>query len=106
MKQRVSSMNVKSRNLYRGREVRKKLSTLSASAAALLKGSEARETVRCPYCVLGLESRLMVAHVDRRYICGKCGHTAYPVDVAYECRCPKCLELAGAQIASRATQRG
>lgn len=99
-------MKVKSRDLYRGLEARKKFSTMSAGAIALPKGSVAKETIRCPYCVLGLEFRLMVAHVDRRYICGKCGHTAYPIDVAYECRCPKCLELAGAQIASRATQRG
>jgi ribosomal protein S27AE len=59
-----------------------------------------RETVRCPYCVLGLEFLPMVAHVDGRYICGKCGHTACPEDAAYRCHCPKCLELVVAQIAS------
>lgn len=59
-----------------------------------------RDTVRCPYCVLGLEFLPMVAHVDGRYICGKCGHIAYPDDAAYVCRCPKCLELAVARIAS------
>jgi ribosomal protein S27AE len=59
-----------------------------------------RDTVRCPFCVLGFECFPMVAHVDGRYICGKCGHTAYPDDAAYLCRCSKCLELAAAQIAS------
>jgi ribosomal protein S27AE len=59
-----------------------------------------RATVRCPYCVSDLEFFAMVAHVDGRYICGKCGHTAYPDDATYLCRCPKCLELAGARMAS------
>jgi hypothetical protein len=34
------------------------------------------DTVRCPYCVLGLEFLPMIAHVEGRYICWKCGHTA------------------------------
>jgi hypothetical protein len=38
----------------------------------------------------------MVDHVDGRYICDKCGHTARPGDVTYVCRCLKCLELAPA----------
>jgi ribosomal protein S27AE len=59
-----------------------------------------RDTIRCPYCVLGPESAAMVAHVDGRYICGKCGHTAYPDDASYVCRCPKCLESAINQLAS------
>jgi ribosomal protein S27AE len=59
-----------------------------------------RQPVQCPYCVLGLEFRPMVAHVDGRYICDKCGHTAYPGNTIYRCRCPKCSELAGALIAS------
>jgi len=59
-----------------------------------------RDTVRCPYCVSGSESFAMVAHVDGRYICGKCGHTAYPDDAAYSCRCPQCQELADARMAS------
>jgi len=36
------------------------------------------DIVRCPYCVSGLEFHPMVAHVDGRYICCKCGHTARP----------------------------
>jgi ribosomal protein S27AE len=59
-----------------------------------------REIVRCPYCVSGLEFRAMVAHVDGRYICDKCGHTARLGDAAYRCRCVKCVDLATALIAS------
>jgi ribosomal protein S27AE len=59
-----------------------------------------RDTVRCPYCVSGAESFAMVAHVDGRYICGKCGHTAHPDDAAYVCRCPQCQELTDARMAS------
>ena len=50
-------------------------------------------TVRCPYCVSGLEFRPMVVHVDSRYICGKCGHTTRPGDADYECHCSRCREL-------------
>ena len=50
-------------------------------------------TVRCPYCVLGLEFRPMVAHVDGRYICNKCGHTTHPSEGKYECPCSKCRKL-------------
>jgi ribosomal protein S27AE len=59
-----------------------------------------RDTICCPYCVLGLEFRPMIAHVDGRYICGKCGHTASREDALYRCRCPKCLALAVEGIAS------
>lgn len=53
-----------------------------------------RGTVRCPYCVTGLEFHPMVAHVDGRHICNKCGHTTGPSDAEYECRCPNCRKLA------------
>jgi late competence protein required for DNA uptake (superfamily II DNA/RNA helicase) len=53
-----------------------------------------RGTVRCPYCVTGLEFHPMVAHVDGRHICNKCGHTTGPSDAEYECRCPKCRKFA------------
>jgi DNA-directed RNA polymerase subunit RPC12/RpoP len=52
------------------------------------------DMVRCPYCALRLEFRPMVAHLDGRYICDKCGHTARPDESKYRCRCPKCVELA------------
>jgi hypothetical protein len=51
------------------------------------------KTVRCPYCVLGHEFRPMVAHVDGRYICNRCGHITCLGDAKYDCHCPQCLKL-------------
>ena len=39
--------------------------------------TEMKGIVRCPYCIFGPEFRPMVAHVDGRYICNKCGHTTH-----------------------------
>jgi len=61
--------------------------------------SAMKDIVRCPYCVSGLEFRTMVAHVDGRYICDKCGHTARPGDAAYQCRCLRCLRLVNSSVA-------
>ena len=52
-----------------------------------------QKVVRCPYCVLGDEFRSMVAHLDGRFICNKCGHMARPADSEFKCSCPKCLDL-------------
>jgi len=52
-----------------------------------------QEIVRCPFCVLRDEFRPMVAHIDGRYICDKCGHITLPRNRQYECRCPKCERL-------------
>lgn len=52
-----------------------------------------KDAVRCPYCVLGVEFRPMVAHVDGRYICNKCGHTTHPSESEYRCLCPNCRKL-------------
>ena len=41
------------------------------------EGTKMERAVRCPYCVLGFEFRRMVAHVDGRHICNKCGHTTH-----------------------------
>jgi DNA-directed RNA polymerase subunit RPC12/RpoP len=49
--------------------------------------------VRCPYCVLGEEFRPMVAHLDRRFICAKCGHLANPRGKDFKCSCPECSNL-------------
>jgi len=51
------------------------------------------DAVRCPYCVLGLEFRPMIAHVDGRYICAKCGHTTHRSEMGYQCHCPNCRKL-------------
>src|SRR5579864_4517211 len=48
--------------------------------------------VRCPYCASGDEFRPMVALSDGRFICGQCGHLAFPNDRNFECACRKCFE--------------
>jgi DNA-directed RNA polymerase subunit RPC12/RpoP len=54
--------------------------------------------IRCPYCVFGEEFRPMVAHLDGRFICAKCGHLASPSDKDFKCRCPECSGLKPARI--------
>jgi DNA-directed RNA polymerase subunit RPC12/RpoP len=54
--------------------------------------------VRCPYCVFGEAFRPMIAHLDGRFICAKCGHLASPFDKDFKCRCPECSELKPARI--------
>jgi hypothetical protein len=49
--------------------------------------------VRCPYCVLGEEFRQMVAHLDGRFICAKCGHLAISSDKDFKCCCSECSNL-------------
>ena len=49
--------------------------------------------MRCPYCVSGHEFRPMIAHVDGRFICNKCGHVGRPGDMDYRCNCPNCQKL-------------
>lgn len=51
------------------------------------------DAVRCPFCVSGVEFRPMVAHLDGRHICSKCGHTTHLSDAAYNCHCPNCRKL-------------
>ncbi len=62
------------------------------------EGSPMETTVRCCYCVSGHEFSPMVAHVDGRYICNQCGHTASPGDGTYECHCHRCVKLTVSSI--------
>ncbi len=62
-------------------------------------------TVRCPYCVTGVEFRPMVAHVDGRHICNKCGHTTRPSDAQYECHCPNCRAMHNTSVIARIAAR-
>src|SRR5450432_3537858 len=48
--------------------------------------------VCCPYCVEGDGFRPMVAHLDGRCICAKCGHLAILCDKDFKCSCPECSE--------------
>lgn len=54
---------------------------------ALLMDSEL--VIRCLYCPSGLVGK-MVGHIDGRFICVNCGHTARPADPCYECTCRQC----------------
>lgn len=49
--------------------------------------------VRCPYCAAGLEFKLMVGHLDGRFICAQCGHLAFPGHPSFTCSCPRCEAL-------------
>lgn len=51
------------------------------------------QVVRCPYCVLGDDFRLMLPKLEGWFICPKCGHTVMPGNPAYRCLCQKCEEL-------------
>jgi len=53
----------------------------------------AQDVVRCPYCVSSDEFRPMIAHVDGRFICNKCGHICRPRDLGHRCKCPNCQKL-------------
>jgi hypothetical protein len=54
------------------------------------------QVVRCPYCVLGDQSRPMVPCLEGWFICQKCGHTANSSKRYYKCFCEKCEELSRA----------
>lgn len=54
--------------------------------------------IRCPYCVLGLQFRPMVPHLDGRSICEKCGHLVRPEDANFTCSCYKCEQLNASRI--------
>jgi len=56
--------------------------------------------VRCPYC-LGEGFRPMVAHLDGRFICAKCGHVVNSCDKNFTCSCPECSNLRGLKISAR-----
>jgi hypothetical protein len=51
-----------------------------------------RVMVQCPYCVLGGEFRPMVAHLDGRFVCSRCGHLANPENRDFQCICTNCFE--------------
>jgi hypothetical protein len=53
----------------------------------------ATSVVRCPYCVLDDNFREMVAHLDGRLICNKCGHMSHPNEPDFKCACSKCGEM-------------
>jgi hypothetical protein len=50
-------------------------------------------TIRCPYCMAGIEFRPMIAHKDGRFVCRDCAHTVRPGVLEHRCTCRKCLRL-------------
>jgi hypothetical protein len=50
-------------------------------------------TIRCPYCVAGIDFRSMTAYKDGRFVCRNCAHTVRPGLANYRCTCRKCLML-------------
>jgi hypothetical protein len=60
----------------------------------------AQTPIRCPYCVLGLQFRPMVPHLDGRSICEKCGHLVRPADPNFKCSCYKCEQMDASRIHS------
>jgi hypothetical protein len=50
-------------------------------------------TIRCPYCMAGIDFRAMIAHKDGRFVCRECAHTVRPGVPDYRCTCRPCLNL-------------
>ena len=50
-------------------------------------------TIRCPYCMAGIDFRSMIAHKDGRFVCRDCAHTMRPGVPEYRCTCRSCLTL-------------
>jgi hypothetical protein len=53
----------------------------------------AEPILRCPYCVLGDQSRLMIPEFGGWFICENCAHAADPDDPEFNCTCAKCRQL-------------
>jgi hypothetical protein len=51
-------------------------------------------TVRCPYCTVDGEFRLMVDYRAGQFVCLDCSHQERPTETNYRCSCPHCLKLA------------
>jgi hypothetical protein len=51
-------------------------------------------TIRCPYCMAGIEFRPMIAYKDGRFVCRDCAHTVRPGMPEHRCTCRPCLRLA------------
>jgi len=47
-------------------------------------------TIRCPYCMAGIEFSPMIAYKDGRFVCRDCAHTVCPGITGYKCTCRPC----------------
>jgi hypothetical protein len=50
-------------------------------------------TIRCHYCMAGIDFRPMIAYKDGRFVCRDCAHTVRPGVPEYKCTCRPCLGL-------------
>ena len=50
-------------------------------------------TIRCPYCMAGIDFRPMISYKDGRFVCRDCAHTVRPGVPEYRCTCRPCLRL-------------
>jgi hypothetical protein len=48
-------------------------------------------TIRCPYCMAGIDFRPMIAYKDGRFVCRNCAHTVHTGVPEYQCTCRPCL---------------
>lgn len=55
-------------------------------------------TIRCPYCMAGIEFKPMIAYKDGRFVCRDCAHSLRPGVPEYRCSCRPCLKLLGGFI--------
>ena len=46
--------------------------------------------IRCPYCRVENEFRLLLERVEGWSQCESCGHNAMPLDPEFKCTCSKC----------------
>jgi len=46
--------------------------------------------IRCPYCKVEDEFRLMTERIEGWFRCESCGHNAMPLDAEFKCACSKC----------------
>jgi hypothetical protein len=47
--------------------------------------------IRCPYCIVGIDFRPLIAYKDGRFVCRDCAHTVRPGVPEYRCTCRACL---------------
>ncbi len=51
-------------------------------------------TILCPYCIIGIDFRPLIAYKDGRFVCRDCAHTVRPGFPEYRCSCRPCLVVA------------
>jgi ribosomal protein S27AE len=74
---------------------------LGASRMKIKAPPSTIDPVRCRYCVESQNFLQMVAHLDGRFICGRCGHVEIP-NVEFECNCGNCAEVKGFELSRSA----